>query len=249
MDLSLVPYGGEMGKGRGEVGAAAEGGGGGAGGGRYRECMRNHAAAIGGQAYDGCGEFMPGGAEGSLEALKCAACGCHRNFHRRNGGADARRAQIAYGWDQRKPIRGRAPPFPRSSPLAPLPAPYHAIAPPRRPPLATQHQHTTSTSTPRRTNAGDRQRGRVDDPPPRRERSGRGGDRASREGASAPSSTAGQKRRCSAFAEKRGVAIKKHDVRGASSSSTSRIRVDTPPSTGLDPRLDLSVDDDDEVRL
>eukprot|EP01018_Ginkgo_biloba_P008225 Gb_30985 [translate_table: standard] len=50
---------------------------------RYRECLKNHAASIGGHAIDGCGEFMPSGEDGTLEALKCAACGCHRNFHRR----------------------------------------------------------------------------------------------------------------------------------------------------------------------
>ncbi|KAL8537445.1 hypothetical protein ACS0TY_012539 [Phlomoides rotata] len=33
---------------------------------RYKECLKNHAVGIGG-----------------LESLKCAACGCHRNFHRR----------------------------------------------------------------------------------------------------------------------------------------------------------------------
>ncbi|KAL0908269.1 hypothetical protein M5K25_022757 [Dendrobium thyrsiflorum] len=46
----------------------------------YRECLKNHAAAMGGQAFDGCGEFMPGF---KGETLKCAVCGCHRNFHRR----------------------------------------------------------------------------------------------------------------------------------------------------------------------
>jgi ZF-HD class homeobox domain-containing protein len=50
---------------------------------RYRECLKNHAASIGGHAIDGCGDFMPSGEDGSLEALKCAACNCHRNFHRR----------------------------------------------------------------------------------------------------------------------------------------------------------------------
>ncbi|XP_074568805.1 zinc-finger homeodomain protein 4-like [Curcuma longa] len=50
---------------------------------KYRECLKNHAAAIGGIATDGCGEFMPSGKEGTLEALKCSACGCHRNFHRK----------------------------------------------------------------------------------------------------------------------------------------------------------------------
>ncbi|XP_057448546.1 zinc-finger homeodomain protein 1-like [Lotus japonicus] len=51
--------------------------------GRYRECLKNHAVGIGGHALDGCGEFMPAGSEGTLDALKCAACNCHRNFHRR----------------------------------------------------------------------------------------------------------------------------------------------------------------------
>lgn len=36
---------------------------------RYRECQKNHAASIGGNATDGCGEFMPGGgARGEEEA-------------------------------------------------------------------------------------------------------------------------------------------------------------------------------------
>lgn len=50
---------------------------------RYRECNKNHAANMGGHAIDGCGEFMPSGEDGTVEALKCAACDCHRNFHRR----------------------------------------------------------------------------------------------------------------------------------------------------------------------
>ncbi|KAL2532091.1 Zinc-finger homeodomain protein 8 [Abeliophyllum distichum] len=51
----------------------------------YKECLKNYAASMGGHALDGCREFMP-----SLTAnhsdptfFKCAACGCHRNFHRR----------------------------------------------------------------------------------------------------------------------------------------------------------------------
>ncbi|CAA2983616.1 Hypothetical predicted protein [Olea europaea subsp. europaea] len=50
---------------------------------RYGECQKNHAANVGGYAVDGCREFMPCGEEGSSAALICAACGCHRNFHRR----------------------------------------------------------------------------------------------------------------------------------------------------------------------
>ncbi|KAG5050920.1 Zinc-finger homeodomain protein 6 [Glycine soja] len=50
---------------------------------RYRECLKNHAASMGGHVTDGCGEFMPNGEEGTPESLKCAACECHRNFHRK----------------------------------------------------------------------------------------------------------------------------------------------------------------------
>lgn len=50
---------------------------------RYGECQKNHAANIGGYAVDGCREFMASGEEGTGGALMCAACGCHRNFHRR----------------------------------------------------------------------------------------------------------------------------------------------------------------------
>ncbi|XP_013613610.1 PREDICTED: zinc-finger homeodomain protein 1-like isoform X3 [Brassica oleracea var. oleracea] len=50
---------------------------------RFRECLKNQAVNIGGHAVDGCGEYMPAGIEGTIEALKCAACGCHRNFHRK----------------------------------------------------------------------------------------------------------------------------------------------------------------------
>ncbi|KAJ3676941.1 hypothetical protein LUZ60_002665 [Juncus effusus] len=53
------------------------------GGTRYRECMKNHAVNIGGSAVDGCGEFMAAGEDGTLDALHCAACNCHRNFHRK----------------------------------------------------------------------------------------------------------------------------------------------------------------------
>ncbi|CAK9178514.1 unnamed protein product [Ilex paraguariensis] len=55
---------------------------------RYRQCLKNHAASMGGNVTDGCGEFMPSGDEGTVEALKCAACNCHRNFHRKLGNCD-----------------------------------------------------------------------------------------------------------------------------------------------------------------
>ncbi|XP_051140673.1 mini zinc finger protein 3-like [Andrographis paniculata] len=48
----------------------------------YGECRKNQAANVGRYAVDGCGEFMACGEEGTSGALTCAACGCHRNFHR-----------------------------------------------------------------------------------------------------------------------------------------------------------------------
>uniref|UniRef100_A0A1J3H6N3 Zinc-finger homeodomain protein 14 n=2 Tax=Noccaea caerulescens TaxID=107243 RepID=A0A1J3H6N3_NOCCA len=44
----------------------------------YRECMRNHAAKLGSYAIDGCREYSQP-TTGDL----CAACGCHRSYHRR----------------------------------------------------------------------------------------------------------------------------------------------------------------------
>uniref|UniRef100_A0A7N0V4N3 ZF-HD dimerization-type domain-containing protein n=1 Tax=Kalanchoe fedtschenkoi TaxID=63787 RepID=A0A7N0V4N3_KALFE len=51
----------------------------------YKECQKNQAAGVGGHAVDGCREFMAMGAEetGGADALVCAACGCHRSFHRK----------------------------------------------------------------------------------------------------------------------------------------------------------------------
>ncbi|CAO2211050.1 unnamed protein product [Urochloa humidicola] len=67
--------------------APAAWGAGAAGGeaGVYRECLKNHAASLGGYALDGCGEFTPAPDADPADpaSLRCAACGCHRNFHRR----------------------------------------------------------------------------------------------------------------------------------------------------------------------
>ncbi|KAG6505591.1 zinc-finger homeodomain protein 2-like [Zingiber officinale] len=78
--------GGGDGGGEGEEGMGSGRRKAGGGGGRYRECLKNHALGIGGHAVDGCGEFLAAGEEGSLDALRCAACNCHRNFHRREAG-------------------------------------------------------------------------------------------------------------------------------------------------------------------
>nr|CAC34413.1 ZF-HD homeobox protein [Flaveria trinervia] len=51
----------------------------------YKQCLKNHAVGIGCHAVDGCGEFMPAPTYNPSQpsSFKCAACGCHRNFHRR----------------------------------------------------------------------------------------------------------------------------------------------------------------------
>ncbi|GLJ20251.1 hypothetical protein SUGI_0367640 [Cryptomeria japonica] len=88
---------------------------------RYRECQKNHAASIGGHALDGCGEFMPSGEDGTLEALKCAACNCHRNFHRREVDGD-QQPPCYYCYSARKDINRKRPPgapFPLALPPSP----------------------------------------------------------------------------------------------------------------------------------
>uniref|UniRef100_A0A0D3H0N3 ZF-HD dimerization-type domain-containing protein n=1 Tax=Oryza barthii TaxID=65489 RepID=A0A0D3H0N3_9ORYZ len=88
----------------------------------YRECLKNHAASLGGHAVDGCGEFMPSPAADAADpaSLKCAACGCHRNFHR------------------------RLPEAPPSPPLLALPPPPPPPPPPPQPPQPQQHLPRTA---------------------------------------------------------------------------------------------------------
>ncbi|PIN16289.1 hypothetical protein CDL12_11059 [Handroanthus impetiginosus] len=48
----------------------------------YTQCLHNHAAHTMNYVFDGCGLFEPSGPNGTPEAMVCAACHCHRNFHR-----------------------------------------------------------------------------------------------------------------------------------------------------------------------
>ncbi|KAJ0988555.1 hypothetical protein J5N97_006911 [Dioscorea zingiberensis] len=80
----------------------------------YLECVRNHAANLGGHAVDGCGEFISSSSADPAvpSSLLCAACGCHRNFHRR------------HSLSQRSPSPSSsdAPSLPLRSPSPPPPA-------------------------------------------------------------------------------------------------------------------------------
>ncbi|KDP29745.1 hypothetical protein JCGZ_18680 [Jatropha curcas] len=106
---------------------------------RYRECLKNHAVGIGGHAVDGCGEFMPAGAEGTLDALKCAACNCHRNFHRKEtnettnpgGGGGGGGELFFHGHPHPHHLQ-----VPQFTPYYRTPAGYLHVAPPQQRPLA-----------------------------------------------------------------------------------------------------------------
>ncbi|KAI3443969.1 hypothetical protein Pfo_000634 [Paulownia fortunei] len=47
----------------------------------YTKCHKNHDFKFP-SSVDGCQEFTPSGREGTEAAVACAACGCHKAFHR-----------------------------------------------------------------------------------------------------------------------------------------------------------------------
>ncbi|KAH6761884.1 homeobox protein 30 [Perilla frutescens var. hirtella] len=84
----------------------------------YKECLKNHAASLGGHAVDGCGEFMPSPASNPTDptSLKCAACGCHRNFHRREPEEPLLLPNVAPALEYRPHHRHHPPPPPAPRP-------------------------------------------------------------------------------------------------------------------------------------
>lgn len=96
---------------------------------KYRECLKNHAANLGGHATDGCGEFMPSGEDGTLEALRCAACDCHRNFHRREIEGEPSCADCHFTRRDKKRLVSAFLPTPHAPPLALPAAPTNSLMP------------------------------------------------------------------------------------------------------------------------
>ncbi|KAL6984036.1 hypothetical protein U1Q18_017411 [Sarracenia purpurea var. burkii] len=96
---------------------------------RYRECLKNHAVGIGGHAVDGCREFMAAGETGTLDALKCAACDCHRNFHRKE-------AEEEQAYHQRHHYDNQFTNFYYSGTALPAGYLHHVTPPPHQRPLA-----------------------------------------------------------------------------------------------------------------
>ncbi|XP_039028927.1 zinc-finger homeodomain protein 11-like isoform X2 [Hibiscus syriacus] len=95
----------------------------------YKECLKNHAASLGGHALDGCGEFMPSPSATPTDpaSLKCAACGCHRNFHRRDPAFIHRLPPPPNASSSPSPTHS---PGPSPTPPSPVPYSYYSSAPP-----------------------------------------------------------------------------------------------------------------------
>ncbi|KAM0892014.1 hypothetical protein ACQ4PT_026039 [Festuca glaucescens] len=162
MDVGSAPHGASSSSGNGNgVGASGAQVGSEV---RYHECLRNHAAAQGGHVVDGCGEFMPVPTMdehdgGGAHALRCGACGCHRSFHRQDGGHQH------YQQHHRFPLLSApaTPTTPRVPLLMPPPYPYGASHPHSAPPPLPYHyrphhqqQHTPSGGTTTESSSEDR---------------------------------------------------------------------------------------------
>ncbi|KAI3802406.1 hypothetical protein L1987_30538 [Smallanthus sonchifolius] len=98
---------------------------------------------MGGHTTDGCGEFMPSltSSPSYPTSLKCAACGCQRNFHRRD--PDESLFPPIQHLIENQPLHRHHPPPPPSQPIvspgiSPSPPPISSsyYPPPPHMPLA-----------------------------------------------------------------------------------------------------------------
>ncbi|KAF8023354.1 hypothetical protein BT93_F0759 [Corymbia citriodora subsp. variegata] len=168
---------------------------------RYRECLKNHAVGIGGSAVDGCGEFMAAGEEGTLDALKCAACNCHRNFHRKETDAgDGGGALVSYHHPHHHPGQ-QHPQFSPYYRSAPPPAGYLHLTPPQQ-----QHRPLALPAA----SGGGHSRDELEDVS-NPSSSGGGGGGSGQKKRFRTKFTTEQKEKMLDFAERLGWRIQKHD--------------------------------------
>ncbi|XP_061362363.1 zinc-finger homeodomain protein 2-like [Gastrolobium bilobum] len=172
---------------------------------RYRECQKNHAVSFGGHAVDGCCEFMPAGEEGTLEAVICAACNCHRNFHRKEIDGEMSSyqrpqppQQLHHQYHQQfSPYYHRGPPHPAGYL-------HHHLA---TPPMA-QHR---PLALPAAASGGGMSREEEDMSNPSSSGGGGGGGSGGTKKRFRTKFTQEQKEKMGAFAEQLGWRIQKHD--------------------------------------
>ncbi|KAK3423493.1 hypothetical protein EUGRSUZ_F00403 [Eucalyptus grandis] len=170
---------------------------------RYRECLKNHAVGIGGSAVDGCGEFMAAGEEGTLDALKCAACNCHRNFHRKETDAgDGGGGLVSYHHPHHHPGQ-QHPQFSPYYRAAPSPAGYLHLTPP-------QQQHRP-LALPAASGGGHSREELEDMSNPSSSGGGGGGGGSGLKKRFRTKFTPEQKEKMLGFAERLGWRIQKHD--------------------------------------
>ena len=178
---------------------------------RYRECQKNHAVSFGGHAIDGCCEFMAAGEDGTLEAVICAACNCHRNFHRKEIDGDTTTGCSYHHRPQPPPpphlhhhnqfspyYHHRGPPYPAGY--------LHHLA---TPPMA-QHRPLALPAAVAATSGGGLSREEDDMSNPSSSGGGGGGGGSSKK-RFRTKFTQEQKEKMLAFAEQVGWRIQKHD--------------------------------------
>lgn len=171
---------------------------------RYRECQKNHAVGIGGHAVDGCCEFLAAGEEGTLEAVICAACNCHRNFHRKEIDGE-----ITTSYHHQQQPRQPQPQYHHHNQLSPY---YHRSAPPPAAGYLYHHlitppvSHHRPLALPPATSGGGSSREEEDMSNPSSGGGGSGTKKRHR-----TKFTQEQKDKMLAFAEQIGWRIQKHD--------------------------------------
>ncbi|KAK4263114.1 hypothetical protein QN277_028582 [Acacia crassicarpa] len=170
---------------------------------RYRECLKNHAVSIGGHALDGCGEFLPAGAEDTMDALKCAACNCHRNFHRKE--TDAIGIGVGDGF-----LLTNHPHFHQQH-QPPQFSPYYRTAPAGYLHVGGQQRHPATLALPSTSGAGGGVQNIRDDQEDVSNPSGGGGGGDGSKKRFRTKFTAEQKDKMLGLAEKLGWRIQKHD--------------------------------------